>query len=64
MEGYWKMLDNMSDKDPKAYNQFIEKQMGDMNEHREQENMTDQVKRTINSDCYFSFSMRPIKVLD
>ena len=38
--------------------------MGEMNEHREQEKKGEDLKRTINSDCYFSFSMRPTKLAE
>jgi hypothetical protein len=64
MEGYWKMLDNMNEKDPDQYKKFIDSQMDEMKEYREEEQREEQVKRTINSDPYFCFSIRPAKLVD
>jgi hypothetical protein len=64
MEGYWKMLDNMNDKDPEQYKKFIDQQMDEMKEYREEEQRDEQLKRTINSDPYFCFSIRPARLVD
>jgi len=64
MEGYWKMLDNMNEKDPKEYKTFIDKQMGEMKEYNTKEKSAEDLKRTINSDPYFSFSIRPAKLFN
>jgi hypothetical protein len=35
MEGYWKMLDNMSSNNPDEYKKFVESQMNEMKEAKE-----------------------------
>lgn len=64
MEGYWKMLDNMNEQNPEAYKKFIDQQMGEMKEHQTEEQKAEALKNTINSDPYFSFSVRPSKLVD
>lgn len=64
MEGYWKMLDNMNESDPSAYKKHIDEQMKDMKEHKNQEYLEGLKQKTITSNPYFSFSVRPAKLVD
>lgn len=63
MEGYWKMLDNMNESNPDQYKKFIDDQMGEMKDHMSEEEKAAQLKSTINSDAYFSFSVRPTRLV-
>ncbi len=64
MEGYWKMLDNMSSENPDEYKKFVESQMGDMKQAKEEEEKLEQKKKTITSEPYFNLSVRPAKKID
>lgn len=37
MEGYWKMLDSMSSNNPDEYKKFVESQMSEMKQAKEEE---------------------------
>lgn len=49
MEGYWKMLDEMSTNDPKQYDNFIATQKKEMTEHMSHEKKVEDAKKTIHS---------------
>ena len=53
------MLDNMSNNNPDEYKKFVESQMGDMKQAKEEEEKLEQKKNTITSTAYFNFSVRP-----
>ena len=47
MEGYWKMLDNMSENDPNQYKKFIDEQKKEMEEYTKMEEKEKDKKNTI-----------------
>lgn len=47
MEGYWKMLDNMSENDPNQYKKFIDEQKKEMEEYTKIEEKEKDKKNTI-----------------
>ena len=49
LEGYWKMLDGMAEKDPEEYKQFIKGQMTEMKEHEKMERKQEEDKFSIQS---------------
>ena len=63
MEGYWKMLDNMSENDPQEYDKFIKEQKKEMTDYMSQEKKQEDAKKTIQSEAYFCFSVRPSKIV-
>ena len=62
--GYWKMLDGMAEKDPEEYKQFINSQMKEMKEHEKIERKQEEDKFSIQSQAYFSFCIKPAKILE
>lgn len=64
MEGYWKMLDGMSSNNPDEYKKFVESQMSEMKQAKDQEEKIEQKNQTITSEPYFNFSVRPAKLID
>ena len=64
MEGYWKMLDSMSSNNPDEYKKFVESQMSEMKQAKDQEEKIEQKNQTITSEAYFNFSVRPVKLID
>ena len=64
MEGMWKMLDEMATSKPEEYKSFIDGQMTDMNSHHEEEEKKEELKWSIQSEAYFSFCVRPAKILE
>lgn len=64
LEGYWKMLDEKAEKDPEEYKQFIKGQMTEMKEHEKKEKKVEDEKFTIQSEAYFTFCIKPAKILE
>ena len=62
IEGYWKMLDGMSQESPEEYKKFIDEQMKEMKEYEAQEKKQEEDKFSIKSEAYFSFYMKPAKI--
>ena len=64
MEGYWKMLDEMSAGNPEEYKKFVDGQMEEMRAYDREETKKEEKKWEISSTPYFAFSVRPSKILD
>ena len=62
IEGYWKMLDGMSQDSPEEYKKFIDEQMKEMKEYESQERKQEEDKFSIRSEPYFAFCMKPAKI--
>ena len=62
IEGYWKMLDGMSQESPEEYKNFIDEQMKEMKEYEAQEKKQEEDKFSIKSEAYFAFGIKPAKI--
>ena len=62
IEGYWKMLDGMSQDNPDEYKKFIDSQMKEMKEYEEEEKKQEDEKFSIQSEAYFVFSVKPAQI--
>jgi hypothetical protein len=62
MEGMWKMMDEMHTNDPEEYKKYVDKNMTEMKDHNAKEKVQEDKKSTINSEAYFTLSIRPSKI--
>ena len=63
LQGYWKMLNGMAESTPDDYKKFIDKQMGEMNDHYAEERKKEMEKFTVDSTPHFCFSIKVARVV-
>jgi len=61
MEGYWKMLDNMHNDNPKEYGDFIQTQMSEMKGDQAKTREEADKKFIVESTSFFCFTAKPAR---